>query len=1221
MWRIELLGGLSARQSSGARGRTITRFQSRPTGLLLAYLAYHPQRSVPREELIELLWPECDPAAGRNRLSVALSSLRYQLEPPGSATGGSLPARAVLIADRHSVRLNPEAYTTDVAAFESLLQSASRPDTRTSRIERLQEAVELYRGDLLPGYFEEWCLLQRGALRERYLQALHQLVTELEQDRRLEQALSCAQRIIAADPLREDAYREVIRLSAALGQPSAALQQYRELERRLEEELGELPSAATRQLADKIRRSPGQPGTLPPAPGQHSVPHTTPRLNPRPSSGRPTPPLGTVTFLLTDIESSTALWERSGDVFRLALERHHALLREVFRRSGGVEVKEAGDGFLVAFERAVEALGCAVAGQRTLAAEAWPEEVGPLRVRMAMHTGDVVFENDEYHGLALHHASRMLGAAHGGQIVCSEITTGLLRRGGLGELEPGLQLIDMGAYRLRGVTALERLFQVNFPGMVRLKFPPLRAEPAYPSHLPLQFNRFFGREAELARLQELLGSATDGGYPPKAGEQTVVGSGEGPPTPDCRLSSAICRLVTLTGPGGTGKTRLALEIAAQLVPAYHGAVWFVPLEELTEPPQLIEAVLDGLHLEAVPGVSPMQRALQELSRQPTLLVLDNFEQLLPAGVSVIQELLEGAAGLNCLVTSRRTLNLAAEREFPLEMLATPAKADTLGAVASTESVQLFVDRAQVVRPDFQVTRANAAAVAELCRRLEGIPLALELAAARSQVLTPAQLVQQLQRQLDLLVSRRTGVSRHRTLRAAIDWSYRLLSPELQRFFAQLSVFRGGWSLEAAEAVTGAGDAERAHPPPGGTRPPRVGEGPDPGLALDYLMELRECSLLRAEASGSEMRFRMLESLQQYAAERRQELEGGSVQQRHADYFERWASERMAQLRTPAEAVALERFEADLDNVRSAADWAEGQANSEQCAEICLALGMFLQRRGFQREALRRIESGIKAVRRAGGKPPCLYARLLYERAGLHFDQLEYGEAYDQANEARALLAEFGSLGAVADADNLIGLAARGLGHFDEARRCHTAALRQFEQARDDMGTARMHSNLGLVEYTDPQGDPEAAEHHWRESLRFYLVIGYQRGVAEVLTNLGALAQKQDSLSRAWASYEEALQIERELRHPFGIGRALSNLGEVAELSGDSQQAYRLLAAAEAIFAELGSALQQYTADLLFRSASNLGYSETSIAEQRASLKGKSEDDLIRWALPEESAGS
>ncbi len=388
------------------------------------------------------------------------------------------------------------------------------------------------------------------------------------------------------------------------------------------------------------------------------------------------------------------------------------------------------------------------------------------------------------------------------------------------------------------------------------------------------------------------------------------------------------------------------------------------------------------------------------------------------------------------------------------------------------------------------------------------------------------------------------------------------------------------------------------------------------------MELRECSLVRAEASGAEMRFRMLESLQQYASECRQEWEGGggAAQHLHAEYFERWGSEQMSQLRTPAEAAALERFEADLENVRSAADWAERDAPPEQCARICLVLGMFLQRRGFQREALRRIQSGLEAVRRSANEQPRLYAELLRERAGLHLDQSEYVEAYRQAKEARGLLGEIGEPGAMADAENLIGLAANGLGLFDEARRSLTTALRQFEEAGDAMGVARIHSNLGVVEYTDSQGDPQASEHHWRQSLRFYRGNGYQRGVAEVLTNLGALAQRQGTLARAWTSYHEALQIERELHHPFGIGRALSNLGEVAELSGEAQRAYRLFAAAEAIFAELGSPHQQYTVDLLFRAAAALGNSEMSVAEERASLKGRSEDSLVRWALSEEPSG-
>jgi predicted ATPase len=724
--------------------------------------------------------------------------------------------------------------------------------------------------------------------------------------------------------------------------------------------------------------------------------------------------------------------------------------------------------------------------------------------------------------------------------------------------------------------------------------------------------------------------------------------------------------------GGTGKTRLALEVGGQLIEAYRGAVFFVPLAEVTEAAPLVEAILDTMGLERMAGIDSLTRVLQELARQPTLLLLDNFEQLVPEGVAVLQKLLEGAPRLTCLVTSRRTLNLAAEQEFPLGPLPTPEsgvqafrrsgiQADDSSPLAAEypsartperpnartperlmqfPSVQLFVDRAQRVRPDFTVTRANAGAVAELCRGLEGMPLALELAAARAQVLTPAQLLQQLRRRLDVLVSRQQDVAaRHRTLRAAIDWSYRLLTPELQALFIGLSVFRGGWTLEAAEQVCsdfgfwildfGLGtdgpinkDAQDKGLTTGPIQNPKSKiqnhkvQYADP---LDYLMQLRECSLILAEAGATEMRFRMLESLQQYAAE---QLEASaeratSLLGRHAEYFHRFAAEQVEQLRTSGEAAGLERFEAELENVRAAMDWAQRAGRDELCARLALALGTYLQRRGFQGEAVQRIDAGLSAVRRLGAEQRLLGSALLRERAGLHLDLFEWAEARRTAGEARLLFEQSGDAHGIAEADNLLGLAAKGEKSYAEARRDFERARQQFERIGDPVGVAKAHSNLGVLGFTDPEGDREEAARHWRESLRLYRQCEDQRGIAEVLNNLGVVAQERGALDEARQAYDEALQIERELRGTFGIGRALSNLGEVAELQGDVARACRLFAAAEAIFADLGSPYQEYTAGLVTRSASRLGYTEADMASLREALRDRSEEERVQWALADE----
>jgi predicted ATPase len=573
------------------------------------------------------------------------------------------------------------------------------------------------------------------------------------------------------------------------------------------------------------------------------------------------------------------------------------VLRAEFARHGGLEVKEAGDAFLVAFSSVQSALACAVASQQALFAQPWPEAVNSLAVRMALHTGDVTVENGEYHGLALHRASRILTAAHGGQILLSEAMAALVQR----DLSEGVRLLDLGVFRLRDMPASERLFQVEYPGMAQRQFPPLAAEQGHKTNLPVQFTRFFGRQEELARLSHML------------------------------LLPQQTRLVTITGTGGTGKTRLALEVAARLTSSLEGAVWFVELEDLRDTSLIADTVMGALHAARSPDKAPADVVAEALSAYASpLLILDNFEHLVEEGALFVQTLLARVPSLRCLVTSRQVLGLAGEREFALGPLPTPNGMHSLESLSLFESVQLFVERAQAVRPDFQITTATAPAVAQLCDALEGIPLAIELAAARAQVMTPSQMLSQIGHRFDFLVGRRRGASeRQRTLRATLDWSYRLLSPDLQRFFSSLSVFRGGWTAEAAEAVC-----------------------KEP-LALDYLAQLRECSLVMTKEDAAEIRFRMLETLREYGRERLTELgEKEETQRRHVHYHLALADEYGATYNSPEFAARLHRLETEHDNLRAALTWCKDKATPDSVEtglRLAAALRMFWDLRGYWSE--------------------------------------------------------------------------------------------------------------------------------------------------------------------------------------------------------------------------------------------------------------------------------
>jgi predicted ATPase/DNA-binding SARP family transcriptional activator len=1187
-WRIELFGGLRARQGD----RLVGRFRTQKTGALLAYLAYFRGRTHGRETLIELLWPEVPEEAGRHSLSQALSSLRNQLEPPG------IHAASVIVADKLSVELNPDAFTTDVSDFELALRQATLARNSPDHEGLLANAFSKYGGTLLDGYYEEWITAEQERIAGRFRQAATDLLGLLEKKGSITRAGEFARRAVEIEPLNEELRRALMRTLASAGRPAEAVLQYRELERLLESELGVIPQPATRELLGRIEHELTESARVaPPSTASPAGARTDVRRVPSsPRVSHTGLPYGTVTFLFTDIEGSTALWERFGDTFRSVLSLHHTLLRNEFRRNGGVEVKESGDSFLVAFRSALDAVSCAVACQRAIAAQDWPVSLSDgkaliPRVRMAVHTGEVQLEEAEnpgnedsptqdYHGVALHRASRMLSAAHGGQILCSEATAALTRR----DLDPSARLRDLGLFHLRDVEGPERLFQVDCSDIAGTKFPQLRATPATATRLPVLFTRFFGRQKELREI-------------------------------GCLLRDHGVRLVTLTGTGGTGKTRLAIELARQAgetdesggaSASLLSSIWFVPLADLLDPALIIRAIADAMGLPRLVQVDPRIQIMEVLREGPSLLVLDNFEQVVDGGAEVLQGLLAEVAGLKALVTSRLLLGLEGEQEFTLAPLATPRssretrKNDTPERVSAFESVRLFVDRAQAVKPDFQVTNSNAPAVAELCDRLEGVPLAIELAAARAQMMTPTNMLEQLANRFDFLVSRKRGaVERQRTLRSAMDWSYRLLAPDLQQFFLRLSVFRGGWTVEASEAVC---------------------EEP---LALDFLAQLRDSSLVLPEESleSDRMRFRMLESLREYTDEKLH-ASGVALQatrKRHAEWYLHLASERLARIRTPDEISALQQLEIEIDNLRAAFEWAQEEADSELCARLSLALGSTLHRQGYSAEACGPLESALERCTDVAQAQPALYAELLRERAGLYFDMGECGPAREKAEAARALCNDSASPLERALAENLLGMIRRNEDTDDswQAARDHFCqALDVFRKIGDARYLGIAYNNLGWVECR--AGGDEEGQAHLMESLRLRRELGDRRGMAETLTNLGVLAYYRGDRDAAGEFYREAMEHEVALRHTFGVGRSLFNLGEVALEGGQPGRAVKMLIGAERLLREVRSPYADASANLITLAANQAGVG----SEEREQIQGDTADlslsELVSWALMEDS---
>jgi predicted ATPase/class 3 adenylate cyclase len=618
----------------------------------------------------------------------------------------------------------------------------------------------------------------------------------------------------------------------------------------------------------------------------------------------------TRTFLFTDLEGSTRLWEDEPERMRAAVDRHDDLLIEAIQTNGGAVLSETGDGFVAVFPTAQGALQAALESQLALGAELWHLSA-PLKARVAVHTDTAPMEGGRYLSPPLNRASRLMAAAHGGQVVCSEATA-VLARPSLGE---GSELVDLGEYRLRDLAQPTHIFQLVHPALDR-NFPLLRTLDAYPTNLPIQLTGFIGRDRELTEVEKALEEA---------------------------------RVVTLTGVGGVGKTRLAVQVAADVIPRYRDGAWIVELAPAVEPGAIVEVVASALGVTQRQGQTLATSISDFFRAKQLLLIMDNCEHLLDAVARFIDETVHDCPRVTILSTSREGLGVGGERIIAVPSLGLPAEheADAVDAV-SAESVRLFVERAAEAKAGFVVTDANQAQVVRLCRRLDGIPLAIELAAARVRSLTPGELADRLDARFRLLAGGpRTAVERHQTLRRAIDWSYDLLSAPEQTVMSRLAVFAGSFTLNAAEAVTDGGIIDSVD-------------------VIDLLGHLVDKSLLLAEEGDEGSRYRLLETIRQYAQERLEDAEEADVyRQRHALYYLSFAQEAGRGMRGSDEVGWTARTEAELDNLRAALAWACANVDVQLAFRLVTSLALHGTRVGYATGAW---AETVIALPKASGDP-------------------------------------------------------------------------------------------------------------------------------------------------------------------------------------------------------------------------------------------------------------
>jgi predicted ATPase/class 3 adenylate cyclase len=824
-----------------------------------------------------------------------------------------------------------------------------------------------------------------------------------------------------------------------------------------------------------------------------------------PNAQSATVPTGTVTFVFSDLEGSTRLLGSLREAYGQLLDDYYALVGSTFERHGGVELDRAGDGLFHSFPSARRAVAAAAEAQLAMEAHAWPAEA-VVRARMGLHTGEPIGARTRYFGMDVHRAARIAAAGHGGQILLSQTTRDLVGN----DLPPGSSLADLGQHWLKDLADPEHLYQLSVEGLPRA-FPPLRSLTTLPNNLPRNLSTFVGRQSDLTEVRQLISQAP---------------------------------LVTLTGPGGVGKTRLALQLAAETLDTFVDGAWLVELESLTDGSLVPQEVAIALGVAKESDADTGAALLGHIRSREMLLILDTCEHLIDDCARLANGLLRTCPGLRILATSREALGVAGERLYPVRSLTLPAKTrvDPEHLAEEFEAIGLFGERARAADPDFEITAANAAAVIEICRRLDGIPLAIELAAARLRALTVQQIAERLDDRFRLLTGgSRTVMPRHQTLRAAIDWSFDLLPDEERSVLWRLSVFAGAFTLEAAEAVCAAGAVESFE-------------------VLDHVTRLVEKSLVFRQ-NGM---YRILDTVRGYAREHSLEAgESEGAYARHRDwYLDVVRQAAPAFFRGPESAPWLDRLEAEHENLRAALAWSINEPGGAQSAlELVAGLWRFWEIRGYLvegRQWLDRVlamSSDISPLR----ADALTGAGILAAVQGDHAAAVRYHE------QSLLIHEELGDERSVQYALHNLANAALHQGDHDRARTLYEQVV---ERGRviDNEGLPFVLVNLADV--ADRQGDYAAAKGYYEQALE---MIGPQNvwATAYALGNYGQSAARHGDNETAHERYEQSLAIYRQTGDERGEARVMASLAELASAEGDQATARALLYDALRIRCRLG----------------------------------------------------
>ncbi|HLY25104.1 MAG TPA: adenylate/guanylate cyclase domain-containing protein [Aggregatilineales bacterium] len=877
-------------------------------------------------------------------------------------------------------------------------------------------------------------------------------------------------------------------------------------------------------------------------------------------------PSGVVTFLFTDIEGSTQLWERHPQAMKSGLARHDQILREAVEAHNGVYVKTTGDGCLAVFASPEDAIRAASSAQQMLCAESW-HEIAPdaVRARMSLHTGDAELRAGDYFGPTLNRTARLMSIGHGGQVLLSRATAELVN----GKLYAGLSLLDLGDHRLKDLVRSERVYQLTVPDLPG-SFPPIRSLDSFPNNLPVQLTSFIGRERELSESIRLL-------------ENT--------------------HLLTLIGPGGTGKTRLSLQIAAEHLHSFADGAWLLELAPLSDPVQIVPTLAALFSLREVEGVPLIAILMAYLHDKHLLLVLDNCEHLVEVCARLADDLLRACPKLKIVASSREALGIAGESVLRVPSLSLPdEKYSTPSDLLRCESAQLFVERARAAQSDFTVNERSVPAVALICQRLDGIPLALELAAARVAVFSPEQIATRLGDRFMLLTGgSRTALPRQQTLRALIDWSYDLLSEPERALLRGLSVFAGGWTFEAAEAVCNDSD-----------------NGID---VMTLLPNLVNKSLVVVDDSGVDRRYRLLETIRQYARDRLFEAnEAAAARDKHLSFFVRYTGQAEIALRGSDIVVWLDRLEIEADNVRAALEWGLEQ-HPEETLDLANHIGTYWTIRG---EGGRNHETGWlqSLVARVAALPPvegeAARNRIRARSLGLSnaaYITIRLGDS----TTGRALADEAITLARLVDSPEVLGfalamyiLSSRFLGDLDGARHAVDEASVLAKQLNDktymgmnlvarawiDNGSgdparlqaylAEARSLINVVQGTAAysfffsfatiarlSGNLDEARMYLQNAVVLLPQFKSKQNDAMIYSELAHVERQAGNLDKALDSYRNTILRWKDLGHRAAIANQLECFAFIARAQDQFERTAKLLGAADLLRDATGAPMTDY----------------------------------------------